>query len=362
MDNDEAVTRAMVRAAFSNTLDVEPVVKRVVARVSDHDRDRKAANLHSRLGLGFTAGAVAMIALVGANAVGAYADPAYARSLSRAPLIGLAAGPVLRLAGIDTSQVTSVSETSSSSGHTLSLVAVYADQVRTVLVVYVDGKPALPSKTAFGYNLRGVRVEDQYGHEYTPYGRQYTGAGQGSVLDFQPLTGPAAKGQATLTLHVDGIFLWQARTSTDQPLTKSTVSGNWTLQTKVTRQAGSSLPLPQPVQKGDLTYTVTSLQVSGKLVRATWIVTGGKEISDIYQAAKDGQVGYRQPGPALARQYVEGGVQSADGNGVSGGSSGYVVQSSQAVTGHTEVVVPAPGKYVLVIGDTTQAKFPIDIS
>jgi hypothetical protein len=91
-------------------------------------------------------------------------------------------------------------------------------------------------------------------------------------------------------------------------------------------------------------------------------VTGGKEVSDLYELAKTGNWGPRQPGSVLSRQFFDGGIQSLNGTSVIGGSSGLRFRSPQLVVGNAAVVVPTPGKYELVIGDTAQATFPINVS
>jgi hypothetical protein len=271
------------------------------------------------------------------------------------PLVGAISTPVLRLAGLSPSQVTPATGSATSSGHTISLIGASADAARTVVLVQVDGHDAPPSKTAAGYQLDAT-LTDTYGHSYSRIG------GQTSDLWFEPLVGPAARGPANLTLHVSSLMLWPADSS-GAPRTVTTVKGDWSIGLTVTRRPGVTVAIPAPVTVGDMTYTVTSIRVSGTEVTVNWTVTGGREIASLYQATRSG--GFSPEWKTIGDRYFMGWILNTDGSsaGVPGNSDngGYGVVSSQAVTGSVQHVLPGPGTYVLAIGRPAVVQFPITI-
>jgi hypothetical protein len=358
MNHTEA-DRDMVRLALAaDDSDADAAAGRVLralraARAGDRQpalkTRRRPVGRSLRLAL-----AVAMVALVG-NLLAARIAPDYAASLSNAPLVGAISRPVLRLAGLGSAEVTPATGLATSSGHTISLVGGAADTARTVVLVQVDGHDAPPSKTAAGYQLLDLALTDQYGHSYDRIG------GQTGDLWFQPLVGQASHGPAHLTLHVTSLSLWAAGTP-DQTAKEQTVQGDWSLGLSVTQKPGIAVPLPAPITVGDLTYTVTSIRVSGTEVTVDWTATGGQEIAGLYDSTPRGP--RSAPRPDLSNHFF-GYIQNADGSdaGVTGNSDnfGFSVVSAHVVKGTTQQVLPGPGTYVLAIGRPVVARFPITI-
>src|SRR5207245_2392130 len=151
--------------------------------------------------------AVAIVMLL--NVVAAYYAPTYSRALADAPGIGGPSSKVLAAFGLSASKVTPASDVASSSAPTLRMAAGYADGLRTVLFVSIDGKRLDGNPKEFGmkpgdYGLGGFTLTDQFGRTYTP-----SGVGGPTMLPFTPLAWPASRVGARLTLHVTSIdALW----------------------------------------------------------------------------------------------------------------------------------------------------------
>src|SRR5438045_9779143 len=82
----------------------------------------------------------ALALLVIANGAAAYYAPRYGQALAQVPLVGGISAKLLEFSGVTASKVTVVNDSSTSSGHTVRLVAAYADGLRTVVFVAIDGR------------------------------------------------------------------------------------------------------------------------------------------------------------------------------------------------------------------------------
>jgi hypothetical protein len=205
--------------------------------------------------------AVAAAIVVLANLPVAYLAPGYARALAGAPVIGVLSRPVLQSTGLTGTAFTPLDGVANSSGHTVELISGYADSVRTVLFVSVDGKPpALGSKTSHDYQLDAY-LTDQFGHRYR---QRYTA---NPSLEFEPLVWPASSLGARLTLHVDNLM----PTWTGQP-----ISGSWTLHLTLFAETAHTRNLvpPASVTRGGFEYRITSIKLSYLGIKLHWTVAG----------------------------------------------------------------------------------------
>jgi hypothetical protein len=205
--------------------------------------------------------AVAAAVVVFANLPVAYFAPGYARALASAPVIGALSRPVLQSTGLTGTVFTPLDGIANSSGHTVRLISGYADSVRTVLFVSVDGKqPALGSKTSHDYQLDAY-LTDQFGHRYS---ERYTA---NPSLEFEPLVWPASSVGARLTLHVDNLMpSW-----TEQP-----IPGSWTLHLTLFEETAHSRNLvpPASLSRGGFEYRITSIRLSYLGIKLHWTVAG----------------------------------------------------------------------------------------
>jgi len=83
---------------------------------------------------------LALALIVLGNLGAAYYAPAYGRALADAPVVGAVSGQMLHVFGLTDSKIAVLNDASVSSGHTVRLIAGYADGLRTVLFVEIDGK------------------------------------------------------------------------------------------------------------------------------------------------------------------------------------------------------------------------------
>lgn len=300
-------------------------------------------------------GAGLIAALLITNAVGTYFVPRYSQALANAPFLGAASGPILRSVGLSGSSLTELSGSTTSNGHTLHLVSGYADTVRTVVFVQVDGRPLeAPSKTSHGYYLDGT-LTDQFGHTY----HQVNGGAQGAASSFEPLVWPAAATGARLTLHVNALL--------PTGFGDSTVKGDWSLNFTLTQQPGRLLDPPAPLQVGDTTYTFTRMQVSGDLFELHWSISGGALTR--MHALVDGYYGKNPPPPPSVQQKINEaraqfvptllGPNGTSANLIEGA---YELPQRQPARGSLKAIIPAHGLWVIRFGPPEQgAERVVDI-
>jgi len=293
-------------------------------------------------------GAGLIAAIIATNAVGTYFVPRYGQVLANAPFLGAASGPILRSVGLDGSSLTELSGSTTSNGHTLQLVSGYADTVRTVVFVQVDGRPLeAPSKTSHGFYLDGT-LTDQFGHAY----HQVNGGAQGAASSFEPLVWPATATGARLTLHVTALM--------PTGYGDSTVRGDWSLSFTLTQQPGRLLAPPAPLQVGDTTYTFTKMQVSGDLFELDWSISGGA-VTRVH-ALVDGYYGKNPPPPPAVQHKI----REIDSQfvptllGPNGTSAtflewGYGLPRGQPARGSLKATIPAHGRWVIRFGPPGQA-------
>jgi len=231
---------------------------------------RRGARSTPRLRFATVAAAIvgALLVILLVNTTGAYFAPRYARILADTPGIGPISGRYLQAVGLSGADVTLVGDSSTSAGHTLKLVAAYADGLRTVLFVSIDGKglPADPKQFGlhpgdWGLSYDDVTLTDQFGHSYAGWG-----VGGPTALQFQPLVWPASAVGARLTLHVTGLWaMWKGAAlgpgASFDPETV-TVHGDWNLHATVVAEPSHPIALPEPVQSDGAVYTFTSVTAS----------------------------------------------------------------------------------------------------
>jgi len=287
------------------------------------------------------------LALVGLGNLGAaYYAPRYGQALAQVPLVGGIYAKALEYYGLAPKNVTVVNNSSTSSGHTVRLVAAYADGLRTVLVVEIDGrtltygKTSHPSPGEFGVGNHGetpdlgYTLTDQFGHSYT----EGVGNGYTNYLQFQPLVWPASKVGARLTLHITTLMkLWLEGAGQDE------VSGDWTLHATLVAEPVHVLPLPSPVQTSNAVYTFTSLRVTSTAVHIEWTATGA--LIDDPRLANHGS----QAADQLMTDYFLPRLFDSAGRETQDSTSGITL--SRPVKIEFNGYVSGPGRYRLQLGD-----------
>ena len=281
---------------------------------------------------------VAAILLIAANALTAYFAPRYGQALADAPLLGGVAGPVLHFSGLDGSEVIPLNMAASSSGHTVKLIAAYADSERTVLFLEVDGRPhGVPNKQQACCYAEAT-LTDQFGHSY-----QQTYTVDALAPTFSPLVWPATQLGARLTLHVKDL------TPTGPGFTETL--GDWELQLTLIQQAGIVLPLPPPVTANGVTYRFTSLHLSRLQLKVQYTLSGplvDEQRRLVYAP------GAQLSAPDLSSfffRYTRPRLLNSAGVEARLSDWGMTLPKQGPGLAELTAVLPGPGTYVLTLGD-----------
>lgn len=338
--------------SLGDTLIVGPEDSRALARIvelriptASTPVAKAWANRRRAVRLGAVAMAIAVVML--ANVVAAYYAPTYSRALADAPGIGGPSSKILAALGLNAGQVTAINDSAASSGHTLRLAAGYADGLRTVLFVSVDGKGLEGNPKGYGmnlgdYGLGNFTLTDQFGRTYMP-----NGVGGPNEIPFTPLTWPASSVGARLTLDVTSIeALWQRGAGE--------VPGDWTLHATLIAEPAHALGLPAPVRTPQANYTFTSIRSSATTLNIHWTVDGpvlDQEKRLRPTAGNPMSPGYMQ----LQRDYFWPQVLDASGREVQ--LSEWGITFTKPATGEITVFIPGPGRYRIQLGDALTADY-----
>jgi len=291
--------------------------------------------------------AATIVALILLNVVAAYYAPTYDRALADTPGIGGPSSKVLAAFGLSSSEVTAFNDSATSSGHTLRLAAGYADGLRTVLFISVDGKGLDGNPKGFGmnpgdYGLASFTLTDQFGHTYTP-----SGVGTPNWIPFTALVWPASRVGARLTLHVTSIdALWLRRSAE--------INGDWNLHATLVAEPAHALALPAPVHTGQADYTFTMVRSSTTTLIIHWTVTGPVLDEEVKLRPSNVPGGTQEPAyQALMQAYFWPTIFDAAGRPVLIQEWGTTF--TNPVTGELTAFIPGPGRYRIQFGDAVAA-------
>jgi hypothetical protein len=206
---------------------------------------------------GTVALAIALL-IVALGGVSFYA-PRFAQALADAPIVGTAVGPALRSVGLAGLQgrFTALESSTTSSGYTVHLVAGYADNNQTVLVLNVQP----PDHSLFGR----IELTDQFGRTIEFSGGMSDARAGDNVLIFHALPWPDSTLGARLRLHASTL----AAAPGGQP-----VAGDWTLQGTIPIESGHALPLPAAGTLGDSTVRFIQVEATSATVSIKMEISG----------------------------------------------------------------------------------------
>jgi hypothetical protein len=336
--------------ALPETLELNAEDSRALAKILElRIPSPKAVKSHSprrplvRLG----AAAAAVVALILLNIVAAYYAPTYSRALADAPGIGGPSGRILAAFGLNSGEVTAINDSATSSGHTVRLAAGYADGLRTVLFISVDGKGLDGNPKGFGmnpgdYGLGNFTLTDQFGHAYVP-----SGVGTPNWIPFTALVWPATRVGARLTLHVMSIDALWLRGS-------AAINGDWNLHATLVSKPAHSLTLPAPVRTPHATYTFTSIRSSTTTLIIHWTVTGSVLDEEIKLRPTNVPGTTQEPAyQVLMQAYFWPTVFDASGWPVR--ISEWGTTFTNPATGELTAFIPGPGRYRIQFGDAVAA-------
>jgi hypothetical protein len=209
-------------------------------------------------------------------AASAYFVPRFDEAIANAPVIGGPAGALLRDAGLAgvSGSVTSFSDAAQSSGYTVGLVAGYADQGRTVLVVSV----APPLGSILITRQDSVALTDQFGHRYQLVGGIGDISQSMEALEFEPMAGLAKTTGARFSLRISSLGGHAG----------PSVNGGWALHGILLSEPASELAMPAPQDLGAIHVAFEEVRVSRGTIQVKLHVTGaGDLIRSVPNGAKD---------------------------------------------------------------------------
>ena len=169
-----------------------------------------------------------------------------------------------------------------------------------------------------------------------------------------PLTWPASRVGARLTLHVTSIdALWLRGTAG--------VNGDWTLHATLVAEPAHTLALPAPIRTPQASYTFTSLRASATAFNIRWTITGPALDRENALWAATGSRTNPQVPPSppsaeelqLERDYFWPQVFDASGHQVQ--LSDWGITFTKPATGEMTVFIPGPGRYRIQLGGALTA-------
>jgi hypothetical protein len=294
--------------------------------------------------------AVAVVGIVAGNLAAAYYAPAYGQVLAAAPVLRGIADPLLHAFGMTEQNAVAFDSTSTSNGHTIRLVAGYADGLRTVILLEIDGHGLSGNPKQYGlhpgeYGIgEFYTLTDQFGHVYKPSG----GTGP-TELQFEPLVWPASRVGARLTLHVTGLQeLWLIR---PHGPSDTSLAGDWSLHATLTPAAVHDLALPAPVRTADGVFSVTQVRLTGSELQIRWTVSG--PINDRFDglAYRKPEANSREEVARLEQAYFRAKFFDATGRPVYGIDSGGGWPNGKPFEGTMNLTITHPGRYRLQLAD-----------
>ena len=310
------------------------------------------------------AAAVIVVAILVVNVLAAYYAPKYQRALA-----GSGVGPIsqrfLSAVGLRAGDVTVVGDSATSAGHTLKLVGAYADGLRTVLFVSVDGKGVTGNPKEYGKNPGewGISFDlttltDQFSHSY---------GGQGIVgptdLQFQPLAWPASDVGARLTLHVTGVWaIWKLAEQGPNKVIDTealTTHGDWSLHVTLFSTPYHTIALPAPVHASMADYMFTGIVATETEMVLHWTVRG--PVTDQLRPEQTAPPPLKSDPMAnpLIGDYFEPRIFDAAGTELQMQDWGFTWPKTGPVQGEMTVFINGPGRYRIQLGSAVESRWVV---
>ena len=301
------------------------------------------------------AAAASVIAVLLVNVAAAYFAPKYERTLADSG-VGPVSQRFLAAVGLSDGDVTTIGDSATSSGHTLKLEAAYADGLRTVVFVSIDGRGVTGNPKQYGLqpgdwgiDYNNMTLTDQFGHTYGGYG-----IGGPTELQFEALPWPASQLGARLTLHITGIeALWKIASQGPSKVIDTealTTHGDWTLHATLISAPAHTIGRPAPIHTSIADYTFTSITASETELVLHWTVAGPvNEQLSVWQLTLPN----RQTDPyadPLIRDYFTPHVYDASGTQLQMQDWGFGSSKTGPAQGEMTVFIPGPGRYRIKLG------------
>jgi hypothetical protein len=305
---------------------------------------------------------VAVIAILLINVVAAYFAPKYERALADS-----GAGPIsqrlLSAVGLKAGDVTAVGDSATSAGHTLKLVGAYADGLRTVLFLTIDGAGVSGNPKQYGLhpgdwslNYDDMTLTDQFGHSYG-------GAGLGGPTDlqFQPLAWPASDVGGRLTLHITGIWaMWKGLEQGPSKVIDpeaNTTHGDWSLHVTLISAPYHTIALPAPVHTPMADYMFSGISASETEMVVHWTVGGpaADQARDLQSVPPS--LNTDPMANPLMRDYFAPRVFDAAGAELQMQDWGFTWPNTGPALGEMTVFINGPGRYRIQLGPAVDPRW-----
>lgn len=306
--------------------------------------------------------AVIVVAILLVNVLAAYYAPKYQRALADSG-VGPISQRLLSAVGLKAGDVTVVGDSATSAGHTLKLVGAYADGLRTVLFVSVDGKGVTGNPKEYGKNPGewGISFDlatltDQFSHSY---------GGQGVVgptdLQFQPLAWPASDVGARLTLHVTGVWaIWKvAEQGPNKAIDTEalTTHGDWSLHVTLIAAPYHTIALPAPLHTPIADYTFTGIIASETEMVLHWNVSG--PVNDGLRSAPTPQNPPSAAYMQTMQDYFTPRVYDQAGAQLQMEMWGFTWPKTGPAEGEMTVFINGPGRYRIQLGSAVESRWVV---
>ena len=306
--------------------------------------------------------AAAVIAILLINVVAAYFAPKYERALADSG-VGPISQRLLSAFGLKAGDVTLHGDSATSAGHTLKLVGAYADGLRTVLFVTIDGEGISGNPKRYGLqpgewgiNYDDMTLTDQFAHSYG-------GAGLGGPTDlqFEPLAWPASVLGGRLTLHITGIWaMWKGLQQGANNVIDTealTTHGDWSLHVTLISAPYHTIALPAPVHTPMADYAFSGISASETEMVVHWTVGGpaADQVRDL-QSVPPSLTTDPMANP-LMNEYFAPRVFDAAGTQLQMQDWGFTWPKTGPALGEMTVFINGPGRYRIQLGAAVDSRW-----
>jgi hypothetical protein len=348
--------------SLTASVEIRPADDRALAEIHPWPRPssrRRVTHVAFRVAGGVAAAVIAILLI---NVVAAYFAPKYERALADSG-VGPISQRLLSAVGLKAGDVTVVGDSATSAGHTLKLVGAYADGLRTVLFVSVDGKGLTGNPKQYGRNPGewGISFDlatltDQFGHSY---------GGQGVVgptdLQFRPLAWPASDVGARLTLHIAGIYaIWKIAEQGPNKVIDTealTTHGDWSLHVTLISAPYHTIALPARVHTPMADYTFTGITASETEMVLHWTVGGPANDQVRDQQSIPPSANTDPMANPLTRDYFSPRVFDAAGTELQMQDWGFTWPKTGPALGEMTVFINGPGRYRIQLGTAVDSRW-----
>jgi hypothetical protein len=355
MSPEEVETRLR---SFPSSASLRPADERAIAQIHPWPPASSRPRATRRALRVSAAAAVIVVAILLVNVLAAYFAPKYQRALADSG-VGPISTRLLSAVGLKAGDVTVVGDSATSAGHTLKLVGAYADGLRTVMFVSVDGKGVTGNPKEYGRNPGewGISFDlatltDQFGHSYDGQGL----AGP-TDLQFQPLAWPASDVGGRLTLHITGIWaVWKVAEQGAGKVIDTealTTHGDWSLHVTLISAPPHTIGLPAPVHTPVADYTFTGISASETEMVLHWTVDG--PVNDGLRSVPTPQNPPSAAYTQAMQDYFSPRIYDANGSELEMQDWGFTWPKTGPAIGEMTVFINGPGRYRIQLGNALSA-------